>query len=332
MTRIHQLGVDLRSAPIEQREAARRSAEVVLRQPRALRAHAAEAWLLATCHRAEIYLVDPIEPPALAVERLLGTVPTVSRRGRDAVRHLLRVAAGLESQVLGEDQILQQVRTALSWGRESGLLGPVLYRAIHQSLRSGRAVRARTRLASGVRSVPAQGMRLAARALGGMTGRAALLYGAGETARIAATHLAAAGARVTVSARRPEAAGALAAELACAWTPWEERGIAARRSELIVLATAALEPVLHPTDLIGGRRPLVVVDLGLPRNAAPETGALEGVRLFDIDAAGEGVDHDERLRREAIVAAERIVDDGLVEFDEWCERRRLRAPADVMGG
>jgi glutamyl-tRNA reductase len=175
-------------------------------------------------------------------------------------------------------------------------------------------------------------MRLAARELDGLTGRAALVYGAGESARLAATHLGAAGARVTVSARRPEAARALAAELACAWTPWEGRATAARQSELIVLATAALEPVLRPTDLIGGWRPLVVVDLGLPRNAAPEIGALEGVRLFDIDAAGEGVYRDERVRREAVVAAERIVDDGLAEFDEWCERRRARGPVEVAGG
>jgi len=332
MTNLFQTGVDLRTAPIEQRETARRSVEVVLRQPWAFRGHAAEAWLLATCHRAEIYLVDPVEPPVLVAERLLGTSPTVTRRGREAVRHLLRVAAGLESQVLGEDQILQQVRAGLSWGRESGLLGPILYRVIHQALCSGRAIRARTKLASGVRSVPALALRLAARAMNGLAGRDLVIFGAGETSRIAATYLAAAGAQITVTARRADAAEAFAAEFNCAWTPWPERGAIARRSELIVLATAALEPVLSASDLVGGRRPLVVVDLGLPRNADRETAKLEGLTVLDLDSLGGSVDCDERIRREAVGAAEKIVDEGISEFDEWLERRLARALVSLRGG
>jgi glutamyl-tRNA reductase len=317
-----------------------RTATVALREQAALTEPAARALLgdlrsmpstsaaavLSTCNRTEVYALssapDPIEPlrGALAARGRLGSEAVAAagfhHTGPDALRHLFRVAAGLDSMVVGEPEIQHQVRRAATVAAEEGMLGHGLEAIFRAALAAGRRVRRETGVGRGAVSTASVCVALARQALGELAGRRTLVVGAGAMASSAARALARNGVGEIVVANRTAAAarrlaedvrgtgvglGALAGELA--------------RADLVVSCTSAPEPVLRRADAVRalrGRdgRPLVCIDLALPRDIEPAIASLEGVVLLDIDdlrhaaaanRAGRAV---EALRAEAIVADE----------------------------
>ena len=265
--------------------------------------HVAEAMLLSTCNRIELYAEVATFHGGLAdisavLERRSGiALDDLSGHlhvhcAQAAVEHLFSVAAGLDSMVLGEPQILGQLRTAYAAADQAGALGRVLREVVQQALRVGKRVRTETGIAAAGPSVVSEALTAAAVALGGpdLTGRRALLVGAGSMGSLAAAHLRRAGVSQIVVANRTEAgAQRLAARCAADGTPARAVGLGDLTAELptadvVVCCTGASDAVLRADQLAGARGPLVVCDLGLPRNVEPGVDDVPGVTLVDLGA------------------------------------------------
>lgn len=233
---------------------------------------------LSTCNRTELYCWG-----ASGGDELLTAsgAPSMHLSGDDALRHLFAVAAGLESQVVGESEILGQVRRAWLRARNAGATNLSTNLIFSHAISAGRRVRRETWLGAHVQSVIQAGVR---RVLAGRpAGARVLVVGAGEAARGALRQLAqAATPGVTIVCRRPAVALPLI-EQHPAWSvaPWSELAAECRRADVIIAATAARTPVLHP-ELIG-QHACGVLDLGLPRNVAPAVRELGNVNVLDLD-------------------------------------------------
>jgi len=284
------------------------------------------AAVLSTCNRTEVYALssapDPIEPlrGALAARGRLGpeTVAAAGfhHTGPDALRHLFRVAAGLDSMVVGEPEIQHQVRRAATVAAEEGMLGDGLDAVFRAALAAGRRVRRETGVGRGAVSTASVFVALARQALGEIAGRRALVVGAGAMASSAARALARNGAgEIVVANRTAQAAHRLAQDVGGSGVGLGGLEGELARADLVVSCTSAPAPVLRRADVVRAirareGRPLVCVDLALPRDVEPAVASLEGVVLLDIDdlrvaaeanRAGRAV---EARRAETIVADE----------------------------
>jgi glutamyl-tRNA reductase len=281
--------------------------------------------VLATCHRLEWYLegVGRRDGQALFAG-WLGHHPSLDpltcREGTPAAEHLLRVAAGLESAVLGEDQILSQARASYRDACGARRSGPLLHRLFHAAFRAGRRVRGETALAGGTRSLAGAAVAAIHRRLDGLRHRSVLVLGAGEMAALAARLLAGRGVgRLVIANRTPQRACALAALVKGEAAPWEWRAGLARTVDAVICAVRANGPVIEAAGLrrVAAERtaPLVVVDLGVPRNV--ETADVPGIELMDVDDLGALLEKDSRCRAMAVRAAEAIVEE---ELEAWLAR------------
>lgn len=282
--------------------------------------------VLSTCNRIEIYATVPAYHAGFqALKRLLcetrgvepGEVaaPLVSHYEDQAVEHLLEVAAGLDSMVLGEPQILSQVRDAFRAAEAEGAVDRTLTGLFQAALRTGRRVRAETGVGSAPDAFVDAGAELAAEALGGLQGRAAVVVGAGRMASLAVGHLRRRGVQaVRVLNRSPERARALAERAGAEHGDLAALPAAVERADLVVSATGAAGIVLHAETvrraMAGRARPLFLLDLAVPRDVDPAAAGVPGVRLVDIEglrgvlaerAAGAA---EEIARARAIVAEE----------------------------
>ncbi|MFC7214451.1 glutamyl-tRNA reductase [Saliphagus sp. GCM10025334] len=289
-----------------------------------------EAYVLSTCNRVEAYVVtaDPADGRA-ALEAFFEGVDADALLASDhksSLRHLLRVAAGLESVVVGEDQIIGQVRTAYEDARTGGGIGELLERAVTKAIRVGERARTETAINEGVVSLGSAATRLAATDLD-LEGETALVVGAGEMGRLAARSLADSGVSEVVVANRtvPHAehlvddlsVGGAAVSLEALESVTADAGV-------VVAATGSADPVLEPTHL--GAREQVVVDLGQPRDVRPAAGSLETVTLYDLDDLEELTAETREQRLDAARDVEAIVD---AEFDHLCAQYK-RARADEV--
>lgn len=265
-----------------------------------------EAIVLSTCNRVEIYTWarDPeaaTEQVRLFLEGLKGLPPGWTRsrmvvlRQEEVIHHLFMVAAGLDSMVVGESEIQGQVREAYKRAAALGAVGPHLHGLFRWALEAGKRARSSTGLARGHESFPKAAVRAIQATLGDLAGRQVAVVGSGKMATATARALARADARVRVVARRPEAAQTLAAEVAGTTVPLERLGDALAGADGVVFATSAPEPLVDARLIeralrVRHGRPLVVIDLGLPRNVDPDVGERgDGLELFDLgrlDAAG----------------------------------------------
>jgi glutamyl-tRNA reductase len=286
-----------------------------------------EAVVLSTCNRTEVYLAGGDGERALrALERRsgleLGNVLAAWEEA-DAVDHLFRVASGLDSLVPGEAQILGQVRQAYDAALTAGATGPLLNRLFEEALHAGKRVRTEARLAELPESVAASAVELAERTLGGLRGRRALLFGAGKMSELAALDLKARGAEVVVSSRTLESAEELAERVGGRAAPFDAVAVELTDADLVVSATRCPYPILHSEAVQPRTKPLVLVDVAVPRDLDPSIGELEGCRLFDIDALGDGLVG----REEDVREAEEIVAQEAARFAEW---RRSRGAAGAI--
>ena len=347
------VGANYRSAPLELLERLAIDAE---RRPKALAGlldleHVHEAVVVSTCNRVEVYVaISRFHGAAGDVRRFLADLHGL---GRDeftshlydyyeerAVQHLFAVAAGIDSMVVGEAQILSQVREAFQAAQAERTVGPVLSALFARAIKVGRRARSETAVGAGLASTVTAGLRVADGQLGGLAGRRALLVGAGGVARLAGRALRAAGAGELVVANRTSATGgALARELGGRAVPLERVAEELALADLAVAATAGTTPTVTAATVaeamarraggvrgtpqrpsrqrdrsLAGRRdrgtpggspgasgsagPLVLLDLGVPRDVEPEVRGLPGVVLADLDALRAVLETDEGPRRE----------------------------------
>ena len=324
--RLLAVGVSHRHAQLEVRERLYLADGHALELAAALGADGAEVVVLSTCNRTEVYLAGGSASRATAeLERRSGLslegVAAVLEE-EHAVEHLFRVAGGLDSLVPGEAQILGQVRQAYDAALTAGTTGPLLNRLFEDALHAGKRVRTEARLAELPESVAASAVVLAAKALGGLEGRRALLFGAGKMSELAARDLRARGAEVVVSSRTLESAQELAERVGGSVAPFDAVAVELTEADLVISATRCPYPILHGEAVQPRTRPLVLVDVAVPRDLDPEIGKLPGCTLYDIDDLGEGLVG----RDEDVLQAEAIVAEEAARFADW-RRSRGAAPA-----
>ena len=321
--RLLAVGVSHHHAPLEVRE------RLYLQDGQAaeLAAELGDAVVLSTCNRTEVYLggADP-ERVRKELERRsgleLGGVLAQWDDG-EAVSHLFRVTAGLDSLVPGESQILGQVREAYDSARRAGATSALLNRLFEEALRAGKRVRTEAKLHELPDSVAASAVELGARELDGVEGRRALLFGAGRMSELAARDLRARGAEVVVSSRTLESAQDLADRVGGRAAAFDAVAVELPEADLVISATRCPYPILHAEAVRPREKPLVLVDVAVPRDLDPAIARLEGCTLFDIDALGEGLVG----REEDVREAEAIVAEEAARFAEW---RRARDAADAI--
>jgi glutamyl-tRNA reductase len=282
--------------------------------------------VLSTCNRTEVYLAGGSAARAReALERRSGLeLEGVLARweGGEAVEHLFRVAAGLDSLVPGEAQILGQVRLAYEAALGAGATEPVLNRLFEDALHTGKRVRTEAKLAEMPESVAASAVELAANALGGLEGKQALLFGAGRMSELAARDLRARGTEVVVSSRTLESAQELAERVGGRAAPFDAVAVELLGADVVISATRCPYPILHAEAVQPRQKPLVLIDIAVPRDLDPEIARLDCCTLYDIDALGGGLVG----REEDVREAERIVAEEAVRFADW-HRSRGAAPA-----
>ncbi len=315
------MGVSHRHAPLEVRE------QLYLADGRELElAKALGGVVLSTCNRTEVYLRggDPAAARSALEHRsglALDGVLAVWE-GDEAVEHLFRVAAGLDSLVPGEGEILGQVRHAYESALAAGATDAVLNRLFEDALHAGKRVRTEARLAEMPESVATAAVDLAAEALGGLEGKRALLFGAGKMSELSARSLQARGAEVIVASRTLESARELAERVGGRAAPFDAVAVELIDADLVLSATRCPYPILHAEAVQPRTKALVLIDIAVPRDLDPEIGKLDGCTLYDIDALGEGLVG----REEDIREAERIVAEEAERFADW-RRSRGAAPA-----
>ena len=299
-----------------------------------------EAAVLATCTRTEIYVATCDAPAAekrlrrfasgtrgLSLE--LQREYTYARYGRGAARHLLRVASGLDSLMLGEGQVLAQVKTARRLAEESGTSGPILGHLFDAAARCGKCVRTGTNISRGAVSVAAAAVEHAQTKPDGLEQADVLVIGGGETGSIVARLLAKKDvARIVIVNRTPERALELAAACGGEARPWSELEAVLAQVDVVFTATAAPAPVLCAEMLaraLAGRedRPLRVFDLANPRDVEPSAARIQGVVVHDLDGLQSVVEQNRRRRASEVPGAERIVEHELQRFWSWFETRRV---------
>lgn len=271
-----------------------------------------EAFVLATCNRVEAYVVTPTPADgADALEAFFAAAPTDAVRWADhepSLRHLLRVACGLDSVVLGEDQIAGQVNDAYHTARAAGAIGELLDPVVTKAMHVGERARTETKINEGIVSLGSAAVELAGETID-LAGAACLVVGAGEMGQLAARALESSAVdSVSVANRTVDRAESVRETLDVegAALGLEELERAASAASVIVTATGSTEPVLSPTDL--GDREQVVVDLGQPRDVDPAAGELPSVTVYDLDDL-ESVTNRTRSRRESAAReVEQLVD------------------------
>jgi glutamyl-tRNA reductase len=292
-----------------------------------------EGVIVATCHRSEIYGVAEGQGTDQELTRLISEWRGVDfeeasqssfyREGAEAVRHLFRVAAGLDSMALGESEVLGQVRTALRLARETGSTRAVLHRLFESAVAAGKRARAETDIARHPLSVASIGFELATKVFGEMAEQTVLVLGAGETGALFAQLAAEAGVRdIRVANRSPERGGALAAKIGGTAVRWDALPDALPDADLVVGATSSPSSVVardHVERAMRQRRgkPMFFLDLAVPRNVDPAVSEVYNVYAYGLDEL-EGVAEENRRRRaREVPRVESILEEELARFLAW---------------
>jgi glutamyl-tRNA reductase len=316
------VGLSHHVAPVELRERVTLDLERAAGLARSL----GDAVCLSTCNRTELYLASASQEEAVAaLEELAGEpLDTVLYRleDDDAAQHLFRVAAGLDSLVPGEGEILGQVRDAF----ESVETGALLDRAFRQALAVGKRVRTETAIGESPASVSSAAAALAAQVFGDLAGRRVLLIGAGRIGELAAANLASRGATIAyVANRSPEHARALAQRFQAEAVSLDDAAAKLADVDVVVSSTSAPELVLSAADVPARRRnPLFFIDIAVPRDLDSEIARLDGCFLYDIDDLEAVVSETLAGRRAEAEQAEQFVDEETEKFRSW------RASLDVV--
>jgi glutamyl-tRNA reductase len=340
--RITLTGLSHKSAPVEVRERLVVAPAEIPARLEAFREGVGfrECALLSTCNRMEVYAWsvpgegDEAEPPQAQLHRFLaGQAGTSEARlqphlycleSTQAVRHLFRVACGLDSMVVGEGQILSQVKEALAHAQQAGTAGSVLQSLFRYAIESGKRVRTDTEIARGAVSISWAAVQLAQQIFGRQQPRTALIVGAGETGERTARLLLAQGiaSRLLVCNRTWERAAGLAGQLSGEAVPFEHLPEALGRADIVLTSTGAPRPILTCGMLrqaVHARRgrPIFLIDTAVPRDVEPEAADLEDVFLYNIDDLQAVVDKSLAVRQAEVERVEAIVEEEVHRFTVW---------------
>lgn len=336
------VGVSHRTAPVDLRERLDFSSRDVGAAVESLAARAGttvESVVLSTCNRSEIYVAT--SDPSHARVELVTFLSDYHALPRDvflphlftyddaaAAHHLFRVAAGLESLVVGEPQILGQVKDALQVAAQRRCTGPLLNKTFHSAFGVGKRVRAETALGEGAVSVSFAAVALARKIFGRLQGRRVLVVGAGEISALTAQHLRSHGAaEIVITSRTAAHAEALAADVDGRALPWSEMTAAIAHADIVVTATGSQRPIITRADIAAatGRRrldPLFIIDIAVPRDVDPSVTEIEQVFLYNVDDLQNVVQENLARRSAEIARAEAIVAEELARFTAWQRSRR----------
>ncbi len=336
MDRIVLIGLNHKTAPVEIRE--RFNIVCVdstgplsdLAQIRSLK----ESFYLSTCNRMEVLFTTPrLDKGIGSVVGLLAEIYGQTGAAlkpylyihidQDAVKHLFRVACSLDSMVVGEPQILGQIKDAYRQATEAKAPGVVLNRLLHKAFSVAKRVRTETRIGSSAVSISYAAVELAKKIFGELQGKTALLIGAGEMAELAAEHLISNGVeRIVVANRTLERALALARRFNGSTVPWEELVEELRKTDIIVSSTGSPNLILTREQVrkrmrARRNRPLFFIDIAVPRDIDPEVNRIDNVYLYNIDDLQGIVEINRAERIKEAARAEHIISAEALKFDAW---------------
>ncbi|HJT37733.1 MAG TPA: glutamyl-tRNA reductase, partial [Actinomycetota bacterium] len=293
--------------------------------------HVLEAVILSTCNRTEVYaVVDGFHSGVSALRQFLSEFHHVAPEEftdrmyglyeEQAVDHVFAVASGIDSMVVGEPQILTQVRRAFRTADEEHAVGSTLSALFRQAIRVGRRARAETQIARSASTLAMAGATLARAELGALDGKTVLVIGAGKMSDLAAVAIAQEGARVMIANRTPARAHAVADRAGGTPVAMTELGAALSEADLVLTSTGSTQPLVTKemvaAAMEGRARPLVILDLAVPRDVEPAAGEVENVTLKDMDDLREAVAPDGEQLRE-VDAVRAIIAEEVPKFLSW---------------
>jgi glutamyl-tRNA reductase len=331
------VGVNHRSAPIKVREQLAYSDDEIpggLRRLKDSTPLVAEAALLSTCNRVEV--VGVTREPVRAAEATIAFVAAdrglepasfadavYSYTGLDAAKHLFRVGASLDSMVIGEPQILGQLKTTYSLAAHAGTVGPVLHRAFHKAFSVAKRVRKGTLIGHGSVSISSAAVNLASQIFDTLKDKTVMLMGAGKMAELTARQLKSMGIQsLLITSRTFDRAVALARELGGTAVPFDSYRPYLKLADVLIGSLSVAKPILGPEEfeaVIKERRyrPIFLIDMGVPRNFDERLNAMENLYLYDIDDLGAVVMRTKGEREREAEKAEQIVVLELESFGRW---------------
>ena len=291
-----------------------------------------EAAILSTCNRTEIYCTLNTVDQDWPIDWFSGYHGCRKNELHDylythpdagAVKHVLRVASGLDSMVVGEPQVLGQLKRAYRTAREAGSIGKMLNRLFQHSFKVAKDVRSNTMIGSHPVSVAYAAVRLARQIFGDLSRHTALLIGAGETIELAAKHLHDSGLhKMIIANRSPERAQKLGQQYSAHAITLNEIPRHLDEADIVISSTASRRPLLRK-DMIEAavlerrHKPVFILDIAVPRDVEPEVGELEDVYLYSVDDLKSIIDDNIKSRREAVKQAEQIIDTEVAQFMDW---------------
>jgi len=328
------LGLNHHTAPLELRERLTIDKEQLKDALAQLSKYASQGVILSTCNRLEIYSHEEDETDlAGRLASFLAETSGITSaeldshlyryHGDECVKHLFRVTCGLDSMVVGEKQVLGQVRTAYSVASEWGHVRGPLSGLFHQALRTARRIHRETNIGSHSRSVSRAGVQLARGLLGDLAQQQVLVIGAGDAGRLVAQALSDAGVRrMVVTNRTHWRAESLAKELGGAAVPFEDLPEQLAVADVVISSTGSPEYVLDQAQVQQAmvnrdQRPLLIIDIAVPRDIDPAVGGLDQVQLYDIDALQMVSESSAAGMQQDVDQAEAMVDERTQEFREW---------------
>jgi glutamyl-tRNA reductase len=334
------VGVSHRTAPVELRERLDFSARGIDRALTALAGAPAhhEAAIVSTCNRVELYVgCDDTEPARAVIEHFLSDFHGIpadqlaphlyAKSGHEAVAHLFRVAAGLDSLVRGEPQVLGQVKEAFNLASQMGCTGPLLNKLFHSAFAAGKRVRSETALSEGAVSVSYAAVALARKIFGNLKGRTVLVLGAGEMGKLTAIHMQSQGIRrLVIMSRTAAHAATLAQSIGGTTMPWDSLNAALGEADILITATGSSVPIvsrsiIEQTMKVRRQRPLFIIDIAVPRDVEADAGELEQVFLYNIDDLQTVVQENISKRGTEAAEAETIVSQEVSKFLSWLNSR-----------
>ena len=327
------VGISHKTAPVAVREHfALGASELPAALARLGQGYSAAA-VLSTCNRTEVYVAaprtvgDPRSIVALLSEvkgkRALEGAPFVVLNGKEAARHLFRVAAGVDSMVIGESEILGQVRAAFAAATVAGTNNVALSRLFHTAIRVGRRARSQTSISRHSVSVSSTAVSLARSIFGDLSTKTVLVVSAGEAGKLTARSLADSGvAKVLVTNRNEERARELATDIGAEVVPFGALSETIARADIVITSTASAQFLIDGTLTETAmrrrsRRDLLLIDIAVPRDVDPSVRDIPGVHLYDIDGLQGIMQTNMHLRRAELAEVEAIVDEAVAKFSDW---------------
>ena len=292
--------------------------------------------VLSTCNRTELFARgDRAEILAgLLLKYSHGTRSDFekygfTKRGDDAVQHFFRVAVGLDAQILGDLQIIKQVKTAYEHAGDFNMLDGVMHRCVQSVFRAHKRSRTETSLGSGAATTAYAAVQAAKHELGPLRNKRVVLIGTGKIGKVTCMNLISMGVKeVTLVNRNARKAEKLADRFDVNVAPFESMTARLTDADLVIVATGAKEPIIRPEHIravrdVGSQQPIVMMDLSVPRNIDPHVGEMSNIRLINMDMLNDRLDETYKDREANIPLVEEIISEEITEFKRWYSEQRV---------